>query len=41
MRNTIYETLFFDYYRQNKVEIKVVRIFNTYGPRMHPNDGRV
>jgi UDP-glucuronate decarboxylase len=35
------ETLFFDYYRQNRVEIKVVRIFNTYGPRMHPNDGRV
>lgn len=35
------ETLFFDYYRQNAVEIKVVRIFNTYGPRMHPNDGRV
>lgn len=35
------ETLFFDYYRQNHVEIKVVRIFNTYGPRMHPNDGRV
>ncbi|MDR0401050.1 MAG: SDR family oxidoreductase [Treponema sp.] len=35
------ETLFFDYYRQNQVEIKVVRIFNTYGPRMHPNDGRV
>jgi len=35
------ETLFFDYYRQNSVEIKVVRIFNTYGPRMHPNDGRV
>ena len=35
------ETLFFDYYRQNNVEIKVVRIFNTYGPRMHPNDGRV
>ena len=35
------ETLFFDYFRQNKVEIKVVRIFNTYGPRMHPNDGRV
>ena len=35
------ETLFFDYYRQNKVDIKVVRIFNTYGPRMHPNDGRV
>jgi len=35
------ETLFFDYYRQNKVKIKVVRIFNTYGPRMHPNDGRV
>jgi len=35
------ETLFFDYYRQNRVAIKVVRIFNTYGPRMHPNDGRV
>jgi len=35
------ETLFFDYYRQNHVEIKVVRIFNTYGPQMHPNDGRV
>lgn len=35
------ETLFFDYHRQNQVEIKVVRIFNTYGPRMHPNDGRV
>ncbi len=35
------ETLFFDYHRQNAVEIKVVRIFNTYGPRMHPNDGRV
>ena len=35
------ETLFFDYYRQHRVEIKVVRIFNTYGPRMHPNDGRV
>jgi UDP-glucuronate decarboxylase len=35
------ETLFFDYYRQNQVEVKVVRIFNTYGPRMHPNDGRV
>jgi len=35
------ETLFFDYYRQHKVQIKVVRIFNTYGPRMHPNDGRV
>ena len=35
------ETLFFDYYRQHKVEIKVARIFNTYGPRMHPNDGRV
>jgi len=35
------ETLFFDYYRQNHVEIKVIRIFNTYGPRMHPNDGRV
>src|ERR1700733_12171514 len=35
------ETLFFDYHRQHKVSIKVVRIFNTYGPRMHPNDGRV
>ena len=35
------ETLFFDYHRQHKVDIKVVRIFNTYGPRMHPNDGRV
>jgi len=35
------ETLFFDYRRQNKVNIRVVRIFNTYGPRMHPNDGRV
>ena len=35
------ETLFFDYRRQHKVKIKVVRIFNTYGPRMHPNDGRV
>jgi UDP-glucuronate decarboxylase len=35
------ETLFFDYYRQYKLAIKVVRIFNTYGPRMHPNDGRV
>ncbi len=35
------ETLFFDYYRQHKLEIKVVRIFNTYGPKMHPNDGRV
>src|SRR3954454_5662009 len=35
------ETLFFDYYRQHSVRIKVVRIFNTYGPRMHPNDGRV
>jgi UDP-glucuronate decarboxylase len=35
------ETLFFDYHRQNKVNIRVVRIFNTYGPRMHPNDGRV
>jgi UDP-glucuronate decarboxylase len=35
------ETLFFDYYRQHKVKIRVVRIFNTYGPRMHPNDGRV
>jgi len=35
------ETLFFDFYRQYKLNIKVVRIFNTYGPRMHPNDGRV
>jgi UDP-glucuronate decarboxylase len=35
------ETLFFDYHRQNNVNIRVVRIFNTYGPRMHPNDGRV
>jgi UDP-glucuronate decarboxylase len=35
------ETLFFDYYRQHKLEIKVARIFNTYGPRMHPADGRV
>jgi len=35
------ETLFFDYYRQNKVDIRVIRIFNTYGPNMHPNDGRV
>lgn len=35
------ETLFFDYYHQDQVRIKVVRIFNTYGPRMHPNDGRV
>jgi UDP-glucuronate decarboxylase len=35
------ETLFFDYWRQHKVKIKVARIFNTYGPRMHPNDGRV
>ena len=35
------ETLFFDYYRQHKLRIRVVRIFNTYGPRMHPNDGRV
>lgn len=35
------ETLFFDYYRQNKLKIKVIRIFNTYGPRMLPNDGRV
>ncbi|WP_293935684.1 UDP-glucuronic acid decarboxylase family protein [Iodobacter sp.] len=35
------ETLFFDYHRQHKVDIKVIRIFNTYGPRMHPNDGRV
>ena len=35
------ETLFFDYYRQYQMEIRVVRIFNTYGPRMHPNDGRV
>ena len=35
------ETLFFDYHRQNHVDIKVMRIFNTYGPNMHPNDGRV
>jgi UDP-glucuronate decarboxylase len=35
------ETLFFDYYRQHKLDIKVIRIFNTYGPNMHPHDGRV
>jgi UDP-glucuronate decarboxylase len=35
------ETLFFDYHRENEVDIRIVRIFNTYGPRMHPNDGRV
>src|SRR5580658_3168393 len=35
------ETLFFDYHRQHQVRVRVVRIFNTYGPRMHPNDGRV
>ena len=35
------ETLFFDYHRENGVEVRVIRIFNTYGPRMHPNDGRV
>jgi UDP-glucuronate decarboxylase len=35
------ETLFFDYYRQHNMPIRVIRIFNTYGPRMHPNDGRV
>jgi len=35
------ETLFFDYHRQHNLKIKVARIFNTYGPRMHPNDGRV
>jgi len=35
------ETLFFDYWRQHQLEIKVARIFNTYGPRMHPDDGRV
>ena len=35
------ETLFFDYYRQHKLNIRVIRIFNTFGPRMHPNDGRV
>ena len=35
------ETLFFDYHRENAIDIRVVRIFNTYGPRMHPNDGRV
>jgi len=37
----IAETLFYDYHRQNKVDIRIIRIFNTYGPRMHPNDGRV
>ena len=35
------ETLFMDYHRQNRVDIRIIRIFNTYGPRMHPNDGRV
>lgn len=35
------ETLFFDYHRQHNVDVKIMRIFNTYGPRMHPNDGRV
>jgi UDP-glucuronate decarboxylase len=35
------ETLFFDYYRQHQLKIRVARIFDTYGPRMHPNDGRV
>jgi UDP-glucuronate decarboxylase len=35
------ETLFFDYHRQHRLRVKVIRIFNTYGPRMHPNDGRV
>lgn len=35
------ETLFFDYHRQHKIDIKIARIFNTYGPQMHPNDGRV
>ncbi len=35
------ETLFFDYYRQHQSAIRIIRIFNTYGPRMHPNDGRV
>ncbi len=35
------ETLFFDYFRQHRLEVKVARLFNTYGPRMHPNDGRV
>jgi UDP-glucuronate decarboxylase len=35
------ETLFFDYHRQHRLDVRVVRIFNTYGPRMHPNDGRV
>jgi UDP-glucuronate decarboxylase len=35
------ETLFFDYWRQHRLSIKLARIFNTYGPRMHPNDGRV
>ena len=41
MRVKDVETLFFDYHRQHGTEIKVARIFNTYGPRMHPNDGRV
>ena len=39
--NRCAETLFFDYFRQHQLEIKVMRIFNTYGPRMHPKDGRV
>ena len=39
--NDVLNTFFFDYRRQHDLAIKVVRIFNTYGPRMHPNDGRV
>ena len=41
MYHSCAETLFFDYFRQHRLRIKVARIFNTYGPRMHPNDGRV
>src|ERR1041385_4964169 len=41
MRATLMRMLFFDYRRQHNMRIKVARIFNTYGPRMHPNDGRV
>jgi UDP-glucuronate decarboxylase len=41
MKKRCAETLFFDYHRQHAVEIKIARIFNTYGPRMHPSDGRV
>ena len=39
--SAVLKPFFFDYHRQNQVDIKVIRIFNTYGPRMHPNDGRV